>query len=637
MTMKHFNLLLIALTMSASGVFAQSQATKRADKHFSRLEFVKAAADYESLVSKGNADAYVYSRLADCYYNVFNTVAAESYYAKALETSDDPELKYKYAQMLKANGKYDASNAAMREFASMRPGDQRATAFLANPNYIPSIVGGGQKFNIQNLDLNTEGSDFGGTLQGGKLYVTSSRNNQRRTYGWNNEPFLDIYQFTASDDGSYGAEQLMGPTVNTQYHEGVVSFSPDGNTMYLSRESYYEKEFIKDSLSRNKFSVLQLFKSEKQSTGWSEATPLSLNSQTYSVKNPSVSADGKTLYFASDMPSGYGGFDIYKATINADASLGEAVNLGQRVNTEGQEMFPFSSASGTLYFSSDGHLGLGGLDVFFTTDIGGKMTKIRSAGVPVNSAADDFAFHLDESNGTGFVSSNRPGGKGSDDVYALKQLEPVCDVNVVATVKDAVTGAILTGALVSLRDGDDNLVYTATTDDNGQVTFDLPCDVNSKLQGSMTDYENGSLDLDGSYEETVAVDLNLNPIDNLIVGDMVVLNPIYFDFDKSNITAKAAFELDKLVAVMQKYPQIKIYATSNTDRRGSDSYNVRLSDRRAKTTVQYVISKGIDESRIEGVGKGETELKDDCTSCTEAQHQSNRRSEFKIIEGNPKQ
>ena len=429
----------------------------------------------------------------------------------------------------------------------------------------------------------------------------------------------------------------MGPTVNTQYHEGVVSFSPDGNTMYLSRESYYEKEFIKDSLSRNKFSVLQLFKSEKQSTGWSEATPLSLNSQTYSVKNPSVSADGKTLYFASDMPSGYGGFDIYKATINADASLGEAVNLGQRVNTEGQEMFPFSSASGTLYFSSDGHLGLGGLDVFFTTDIGGKMTKIRSAGVPVNSAADDFAFHLDESNGTGFVSSNRPGGKGSDDVYALKQLEPVCDVNVVATVKDAVTGAILTGALVSLRDGDDNLVYTATTDDNGQVTFDLPCDVNSKLQGSMTDYENGSLDLDGSYEETVAVDLNLNPIDNLIVGDMVVLNPIYFDFDKSNITAKAAFELDKLVAVMQKYPQIKIYATSHTDRRGSDSYNVRLSDRRAKTTVQYVISKGIDESRIEGVGKGETELKDDCTSCTEAQHQSNRRSEFKIIEGNPKQ
>ena len=153
----------------------------------------------------------------------------------------------------------------------------------------------------------------------------------------------------------------------------------------------------------------------------------------------------------------------------------------------------------------------------------------------------------------------------------------------------------------------------------------------------MTDYENGSLDLDGSYEETVAVDLNLNPIDNLIVGDMVVLNPIYFDFDKSNITAKAAFELDKLVAVMQKYPQIKIYATSHTDRRGSDSYNVRLSDRRAKTTVQYVISKGIDESRIEGVGKGETELKDDCTSCTEAQHQSNRRSEFKIIEGNPKQ
>lgn len=637
MTIKHFNLFLIALTMSTASVFAQSQATKRADKHFSRLEFVKAAADYETLVAKGKADTYVYSRLADCYYNVFNTVSAESYYAKALETSDDAELIYKYAQMLKANGKYEESNSAMRKFSTMRPGDQRATAFLANPNYIPSIVGGGQKFNIQNLDLNTEGSDFGGTLQGGKLYVTSSRNSQRRTYGWNNEPFLDIYQFTATDDGDYVAEQLMGPTVNTQYHEGLVSFSADGNTMYLSRESYYEKEYVKDSLSRNKFSVLQLFKSEKQSTGWSEATPLSLNSESYSVKNPAVSADGKTLYFASDMPSGFGGFDIYKATINSDGTVGEAVNLGQRVNTEGQEMFPFSSASGTLYFSSDGHLGLGGLDVFFTKEISGKMTKVRSAGVPVNSAADDFAFSLDEANGSGFVSSNRPGGKGSDDVYALKQLEPVCDVNVVATVRDAENGEILVGAMVNLRDGDDNLVYSAATDSNGQVRFDLPCDVQSKLQGSMADYENASLDIAGSYEPTVEVTLNLAPIDDIIVGDMVVLNPIYFDFDKSNITAKAAFELDKLVAVMQKYPQIKIYATSHTDRRGPSSYNIRLSNRRAKTTVQYVISKGIDEARIEGEGKGESELKDECVSCTEAQHQSNRRSEFEIIEGNPKE
>jgi outer membrane protein OmpA-like peptidoglycan-associated protein len=169
------------------------------------------------------------------------------------------------------------------------------------------------------------------------------------------------------------------------------------------------------------------------------------------------------------------------------------------------------------------------------------------------------------------------------------------------------------------------------------VRFDLPCDVQSKLQGSMADYENASLDIAGSYEPTVEVTLNLAPIDDIIVGDMVVLNPIYFDFDKSNITAKAAFELDKLVAVMQKYPQIKIYATSHTDRRGPSSYNIRLSNRRAKTTVQYVISKGIDEARIEGEGKGESELKDECVSCTEAQHQSNRRSEFEIIEGNPKE
>ena len=361
-----------------------------------------------------------------------------------------------------------------------------------------------------------------------------------------------------------------------------------------------------------------------------------MNSENYSVKNPSVSADGKTLYFASDMPGGYGLYDIYKAAINEDGTLGEAVNLGQKVNTEGQEMFPFISSNGTLYFSSNGHLGLGGLDVFHTKEIDGKMAPIRNVGVPVNGNADDFAFIIDEETGEGFVSSNREGGIGSDDIYAIKKLQPLCDVLITATVIDAKTGDPLNATMVSMYDTEGNKILSKVSNSDGTVEFIVECGTDSELEVTMDGYESNKVTVDGTEEEEVAVSIPLTPIEEIIEEDRVVLNPIYFDFDKSNVTAQAAFELDKLVQIMTKYPELVISATSHTDSRGSASYNERLSDRRAKTTVQYVVSKGIDKSRITGEGKGENELKVNCGSnCSEEEHQMNRRSEFIIVSGGP--
>lgn len=635
--MKNIVTLFTIVLLSSFSLTAQTKATKKADKHFNRLEFVDAAKDYLSLVEDGKGDAYVYSQLAECYYNVFNTVEAERWYAKAFaEGNDDPEMIYKYAQMLKANGKYEDSNAQMDRFANMRPGDNRALAFRKNPNYLPKILEKGKKFNVQNLDINSATSDFGGTLSDGKLYITSARNGSRKTYGWNDEPFLDIYSFSVSSDGSYVAETLLGDRINTRYHEGLVSFSPDGKTMYFSRESYFDNLFVKDSVTKNRQGVLNLYKSTLLSDGWSEVDPLPFNSDNYSVKNPSVSADGKTLYFASDMPGGFGDFDIYKAAINDDGSLGEPMNLGQKVNTEGQEMFPFISSNGTLYFSSNGHLGLGGMDIFHTKEIDGKMAPIRNAGVPLNSNADDFAFSINEESGEGFVSSNRDGGQGSDDIYAIKKLQPICDVLITANVTDADTGNPISGALVNLLDSDGNTMATKSTNADGIAEFIIECDTDTQLQVSMTDYESSMTSIEGTNEEEVIVDVALKPIEVIIEQDEVVLNPIYFDFDKSNITSKAAFELDKLVQIMNKYPDMVIKANSHTDSRGSASYNQSLSERRAKTTVQYVISKGIDASRISGEGKGENELKINCGSnCTEEEHQENRRSEFIIESGNP--
>ena len=626
----------IITLLSSAILTAQSNETKRADKHFNKYEFVEAATDYLKLVTDGKADTYVYSQLAESYFNVFNTVEAEKWYAKALETSSEPEMVYNYSQMLKANGKYEESNTQLDLFASMRPADHRATAFRENPNYLPKILEKGKRFNVQNLAINSEVSDFGGTLKNGKLYITSARNSNRKTYGWNEEPFLDIYTAYVNDDGEFQTPSIIEQNINTKYHEGTVSFSPDGNTMYFSRESFYEKVYERDSITKYKISVLNLYKSINQEGQWSEAEALSLNGDSYSVKNPSVSADGTTLYFASDKTGGYGNFDIYSAPIDENGSVGDATNLGQKLNTEGQEMFPFISANNTLYFSSNGHLGLGGLDVFFAKIVDGKVGPIRNVGIPVNGNADDFAFSINEETEEGFVSSNREGGVGSDDIYSIKKIQPICDVLVSVTVKDRKTGLILVGAAVSIQDADGNIFGTKTSNTEGVVEYIIECNIDTKLVGSKIDYESGFTLVAGTSEEEVSADLLLTPIDEIILANKVILNPIYFDFDKSNINAQAAFELDKLVQLMNKYKSIVLSAESHTDSRGSASYNLSLSERRAMTTAQYVISKGIDASRITGEGKGETMPSVDCGGrCTEEEHQLNRRSEFLILAGNP--
>ncbi|WP_348661830.1 OmpA family protein [uncultured Olleya sp.] len=633
--MKKIQLFIFAILLSSANGFAQSDATKSADKHFDKLEFVEAAKAYTKLVEKGEADAYVYQRLAEANYNTFNTVEAEKWYAKALETKADPEMLYKYSEMLKANGKYDASNAQMKKFASLYSTDDRAKAFTANPNYLEDILKSEAKFTAENLDFNTAASDFGGTLKDGTLYITSARNDSRRNYGWNDQPFLDIYEIAQAEDGSYAEPNLLNGKINTKYHEGVVSFSPDGNTMYFSRESFFENMYEKLETGNTKISVIQLFKATKSGDKWDKVQPLNINTNTYSVKNPSVSKDGTTLYFASDMPGGFGMYDIYKATIEADGMVGTPENLGNKINTSGQEMFPYAGSSDYLFFSSNGHLGLGNLDVFYTEY--SNAGKVKNMGAPINSKADDFAFNIDADK-KGYVSSNREGGKGSDDIYAINEIKALCDVDLIVTVENVETGEKLANATVVLHDAKGSILGTQTTNAQGVATFNTDCDLDTSLKVTKAEFEDNAVTVNTKREDRLAVTVDLTPIKKIIVADKVVLDPIYFEFDKSNITPQGSLELDKLVLVMNKYPEMVIYATSHTDSRGPAGYNMSLSDRRAKSTVAYIVSKGIDASRISGDGKGESELLYDCgSSCTEEQHQFNRRSEFTIVSGGPQQ
>ena len=634
---------LITLTfLSIVSINAQDKSTRKADKQFSRFEFVKAADSYEKLVNNGKSSDYVVSQLAECYYNIYNTVEAEKWYATLVDETKDTNIIYKYSQMLKANGKYEQSNKWMAKFAELRPADNKATAYMKDPNYLPKIISKGKRFNVQNLDINSEYSDFGGSLNNNKLYITSSRNTvglfdlgrwltQRISYGWNNEPYLDIYSFDISESGSYINEDYLNSNVNTKYHEGLASFDNEGN-MYLSRESFYENQYVKDPNSNNIISLLGIYKISENDNN---AVALNINSSEYSVKNPSISADGKTLYFASDKPGGFGNFDIYRGDIDTNGDVKNVENLGQKINTEGQEMFPFIGNENNLYFSSDSQLGLGGLDVFFTKEVDGKWASARNVGIPVNSNADDFAFSINESNGEGFVSSNRSGGKGSDDIYSIKRLVPICDVLLTANVLDSKTKLVIESATTSVSDKDGNIASTKTSSKEGIAEFMLVCEEKGKLIVSKEGYNSKIVDLEISSEEFTSIDIMLDPIEKIIVAEKIELNSIYFDFEKSNIKSEAAFELDNLVQVMIKYPEMTVSIESHTDSKGPSSYNQKLSEKRAKTTMQYVISKGIDSSRLSAVGKGESNPIVECSNCNEEENQLNRRSEFIITAGNP--
>lgn len=614
---------------SATNLMAQSKATKTADKLFTQFEYVKAAEAYLKLTSNdatAKVDPYVYKQLGDSYYNMFNSVEAAKWYEKAVATPQDAETYFQYAQMLKANGNYEAASKQMVKFASKKPDDARAKAFGTNPNYLSKLQKKTKNYDLKKLDINTEQSDFGALLNNNILYFATARNMTRKNYGWLAEPFLDIYQSTYNADGTItGADALT--ELNTKFHDGPVTLSKDGKTMYFASESFKDNKFEKDKTKKFKFGQVNLFKATKTDKTWGNITPMSFNSKSYSTSNPSLSNDAKTLYFSSNMPGGMGGNDIWKTTINQDGTTTTPQNLGKSVNTEGDESFPYISQDNTkLYFASSGRQGFGGLDVF-ELDLTKANSEATNLGAPVNTNRDDFGFTFYDKENLGFVSSNR---ENSDDIY---KVIPVCRLNIQAIVTNEKTGAILSNANVTILDDKKTIVANEVSNERGEVVFEGECEKAYTLTAKKSGFETGSFPIAATSRTiTTNVAAKLNPTPVIITDKEIILSPIYFEYDKSNITEDGAFELNKLVVVMNENPKLVIFAKSHTDNRGSDAYNANLSNARAKSTVQYIISKGITQERISGKGMGETEPIIDCKeACTEEEHAKNRRSEFLIV------
>jgi outer membrane protein OmpA-like peptidoglycan-associated protein/tetratricopeptide (TPR) repeat protein len=622
--MRNLYIALSFAAISATTVVAQNKNTKIADKLYNRYEYVDAAEQYKKLVDNGKGDGYVYKQLADTYYNMFNTAEATTWYAKATETPQDAETYFRYAQMLKADGKYEEANKQMNKFAAMVPNDLRAKSFKENPNYVPKILGKTPGYTAKSLEVNGDKSDFGAILEGNTLYFTSARNTARKNYGWNEEPFLDVYKSTLGDEGTF-SEATTVSELNSKFHDGPVSFTKDGNTVYFASDSFREKSFEKDKSNNLKLGRNNIYTATKSGDSWGNIKSLPFNSKEFSTSNPSISADGKTLYFSSDMPNSLGGVDIWKVAVSADGSYGAPENLGNKVNTEGNESFPFiADDNTTLYFASSGKQGLGGLDIY-QIDLS-KGTDATNMGKPINTEKDDFAFTFNKAKNMGFFSSNRG---GNDDIYGAT---PICGVDVITLVTNAKTGEILANAKVSILDDKKNIISTETSDAQGEVKYKVECDKVYSIQASKDGYEGNSFAVAKSKGKEVRVEAALQPIDVIVTPTEIILKPIYFEYNKSNITQEGAFELDKLVQVMRNNGDLIIMVKAHTDNRGSDQYNLNLSDRRAKSTVQYIISKGISASKISGKGYGESEPKVACgENCTEEQHAENRRSEFLIV------
>ncbi len=602
--MKTIYTFLIVALIGTLSIQAQNSDSKKADKHFDRLEFIDAIEDYEKLVSDGQATPYVYKQLAISNYKVYKTEDAERYFKTYLEMANETEVEaedyLRYAQTLIANKRLKLFKEAMNQFVELAPNDARAIAFKKNPNYVSKLLFAEPKFDVKRLELNSEFQDFGAYEYDGKLFFVSARNKSRRTYGWNEQPTLDM--FVASNvGGTFKNEVEVEGDINSKFHEGTMAITNDAQVMYFTRNDYTDGNYEKDSTGIGR---LKIYKASLRNGEWVDVQELPFNSSEFSTGYPALSPDNSTLYFSSDRPGGFGESDIYKVNINSDGSYGEPENLGAEINTPGRESYPFIDQDQRLYFSSDGHLGIGGLDVFYANmNDNGDYAQPRNIGKPVNSSADDFSFTYLVPMKSGYVSSNRGKNPLDDDIYQANLIEPLDQTIVIVSLINSETSEPVNTAEVIVYEENGDEITKLTTDETGKASTILLMDLEYDFQANKDKFESASKRITAKGEQML-VTIEMDPVKDLIEDRSVTLKNIFFEFDKSTIRPEAALGLDRLVEVLKEYPDVAIRIESHTDRRGPAAYNKSLSQRRAQSTMDYIVSQGIDASRLSAVGKG---------------------------------
>lgn len=640
-------------SLTENGTPNKSKIIQRADYYFNKMWYAEAADLYEMALKKNekNYSYDVIQKAGDSHY--FNTDMEKAYHwynilYEKYEKEMSADNIFKYAHSLKGTGKYARSKRLMRLYnRKLKKEDPIATnnTEKATPNEIvlDNILGTSKDFEVKNLSINSEYSEFSPMFKNdNKLVYASAKDSSffnTRKYKWNDQPYLDLYVAKINEESQELKDAIkFSKKINTKYHEASVTFASDNKTMYFTRNNYGKK------LKRDKKGVnhLKIYQSKLVDGEWTEATELPFNSDNYSTGHPALSPDGKELYFVSDMPGSMGQTDIFMVEVYEDGSFSEPRNLGPEINTERREMFPFINNK-KLYFSSDGHTGLGGLDVYevaFEEEMG--FLDVVNLGQPINSNKDDFSYIINEETQKGYFASNREGGKGDDDIYSFKNIVPE-EVNtsaIAGVITELVTGDLMPKALVELLDENNIKLKEIVTGDDGKFIFeDLDGDAKYVIKTTKQTYFDDLQEVTTKANDTVNVDVALRKLKEMIAVEdgikKLKTEMIHFDFDRFYIRKDASEELDKLVEVMTEYPNMVIKIESHTDSRGKKAYNKYLSDKRAKSTRDYIISQGISAERIESaIGYGEEKLINECdgsVACTEKKHQLNRRSEFIIV------
>lgn len=635
---------IMLLSVLASNGYAQKAAVERADKKYDRYAYIDAIETYERVAAKGYKSVDMFQKLGNAYYFNADLEKAAKWYGELFAMTQDVEAEYyyRYSQSLKSIGQYAKADEMLIEFNKRSGNDSRGKLFNSNRNYLAEIKANSGRYNIEDSGINSEYSDYGSSFSGNKLIFTSARdtgNFSKKKDKWTNQYFTNLYSSEISADTSLGAPKKFAKKINTKFHEATPVFTKDGKTIYFTRNNFNNGKRGKDS---DKVTLLKIYKATLVDNEWENAVELPFNNDNYSVAHPALSPDEKTLYFSSDGPGTIGQSDLFKVKINEDGTFGVPENLGPTINTEGKETFPFVSDENELYFASDGHPGLGGLDIFMSKIAkDGSFKEAQNIGEPANSPKDDFGYLIDTKTRKGFLTSNREGGKGSDDISKfLETRKLACEQALSGIVTDLETSEILANTKVTLFDDKFTLIKEVQSDEKGLYEFEVECETSYYVRGEKEGYvtkeqkisipnTTGKTDLPIQLEKKVKA---------VTVGDDLAkafgIKMIYFDFDKSDIRQDAAYELEKILDVMKNYPKMKIDVRSHTDSRGTFEYNEALSGRRANSTMEWLIKNGVDASRLTGKGYGENELVNKCSDnveCSEAEHQENRRSQFIIM------
>ncbi|WP_188753879.1 OmpA family protein [Parapedobacter defluvii] len=647
MNKRYSGIIIGMLMLFVSFTFAQEQPSlrDRADELYSRYEYANAVKLYTKLVDTRKPRLQDLERLADSYWKMNDYESAENWYARVVQQANSsPQNLLRYGEVLKVNGKYAEAKKQLEAYA-VQTGDASFVAVqIAGCDSALRWMASPTLHKLKNeAAVNTANSEFAAFPVGDQAYYAGEPTDgvSGKTYGWTGNAFLRVYTASLSSEGSLSAPSFADADINGgEYHVGPIVSEEDGNTLYVTR-TYTGKDGERQKVSGRRYrtQLLELYIYQRKNGAW-VAEPFAYNNvKEYSVGHAALSADANVLYFASDMPGGQGGTDIWFTERQSDGSWGTPINAGPTVNSAGDELFPGIGPDGTLYYSSDGFPGMGGLDIFRSTGSKSQWSTPENLKYPVNSASDDFAYLVYGEDGTGFrgfLASDRRGGKGGDDIYSFSLDKPKIIIILRGTTSDKATGDRLPATAVTLFDGEREIVAKQQSNHEGTFEFVLDKDRDYTVLGQKEGYhaDSAKVSTQGiTKSDTLEVALLLEPV--FQVGQTFELENIYYDFDKHNIRPDAAVILDELVRTLRDNPTLKIELSSHTDSRGSHAYNEALSQRRAQSAVDYLVSRGIARDRMVAKGYGETRLVNRCAdgvSCSSAEHQANRRTEVTVLE-----